>query len=245
MKIVPVAARDHTGPPLRSPSRPKPCAAIAWSGGKDSCLALLRTHREYDVIAMVTLFDETGERSRSHGLAPAVIEAQARRLGLQSVTGRCSWDSSTTEFARVLWSVTALGATHIIFGDIRFDAHRAWNERVCAQHGLTPVLPLWRQPARTLAHEFIASGSSAIIVTAQASVLDGRWLGRTLTADAVSELERLGVDPCGENGEYHTLVTHTPMFDAPLDVRMGRPAMRSDCWALDVTLAGGVVHAAR
>ena len=229
--------RGHAGPPLRSPSRVKPCAAISWSGGKDSCMAFMRTHQQYDVIAMVTMFGEDGQRSRSHGLRPDVIDAQARRLGLHPLAGRCSWDSYTTEFARVLWSAAALGVTHMIFGDIRFDAHRAWNERVCAQHGLIPVLPLWREPTRPLVEEFIASGSTAIIVTARAAQLDETWLGRTLTMDAVRELERLGVDPCGENGEYHTLVTSTPLFDAPLDIQTGVREMHSDCWALDVALS--------
>ena len=214
----------------------KPCAAISWSGGKDSCLALLRAHADYDVIAMITMFAEDGERSRSHGLRPEIISAQASRLGLRSLVGRCSWDSYTSEFERLISTAAALGVTHVIFGDIECDAHRAWNERVCAQHGLVPVLPLWQQPTRTLAAEFIDGGGTAIIVTARAALLDETWLGRPLTLELVKELEDRGIDACGENGEYHTLVTGTPLFDAPLVVCTGSREMHADCWALDVAL---------
>jgi uncharacterized protein (TIGR00290 family) len=212
----------------------KPRAAISWSGGKDCCTALLRTHRDFDIVAMLTMFAEDGERSRSHGLRPDIIAAHAQRLGVTSLTGRCSWTTYTEEYGRMLASAAALGVTHVIFGDIMGDAHRAWDERVCAAHGLTPVLPLWGESTRTLVEEFIGSGSTAVIVTARAAHLDDSWLGRTITLDAVRELEALGVDPCGEYGEYHTLVTRTPLFNSPLELSLGAREMHSECWALDV-----------
>jgi diphthamide synthase (EF-2-diphthine--ammonia ligase) len=91
-----------------------------------------------------------------------------------------------------------------------------------------------------LVNEFIGSGSTAIMVTARAAHLDESWLGRSITADAVRELEALGVDPCGEYGEYHTLVTSTPLFSAPLELSFGAREMHSDCWALDVELSMSV-----
>jgi uncharacterized protein (TIGR00290 family) len=215
----------------------KPRAAISWSGGKDCCTALLRAHPDYDVVAMITMFAEDGERSRSHGLRPDIIAAHAQRLGVRSLTGRCSWSSYTDEYARALASAAALGVTHVIFGDIMGDPHREWDQRVCAGHGLTPVLPIWGESTRTLVEEFIASGSTAVIVTARAAHLDESWLGRAITHEVVRELEELGVDPCGEYGEYHTLVTSTPLFSAPVELTMGAREMHSDCWALDVTLA--------
>ena len=93
---------------------------------------------------------------------------------------------------------------------------------------------IWGASTRALVEEFIGSGSSAVIVTARAAHLDESWLGRTITLDAVRELEALGVDPCGEFGEYHTLVTDTPLFGAPLNVTFGAREMHSECWALDV-----------
>jgi uncharacterized protein (TIGR00290 family) len=215
----------------------KPRAAISWSGGKDCCTALMRASRDYDIVAMITMFAEDGARSRSHGLRPDVIAAHAQRLGVFSLTGRCSWDTYTDEYTRALDSAKALGVTHVIFGDIMGDAHRVWDERVCGAHDLTPVLPIWGESTRTLAEEFIASGSHAVIVTARAAQLDESWLGRPITRDALRELEQLGVDPCGEYGEYHTLVTSTSLFSAPLDITTGVREMHGDCWALDVSLS--------
>ena len=218
----------------------KPRAAISWSGGKDCCTALLRSCRDYDVVATITMFAEDGARSRSHGLRPEVLSAHAQRLGIRNLTGRCSWRSYTKEYIRLLSEASAMGITHIIFGDIMGDAHRAWDEGVCAVHGLTAVLPLWGESTRTLAKEFIASGSTAVIVTARATYLDATWLGRSIDLETIEELERRGVDPCGEFGEYHTLVTSTPLFNSPLDIAFGAREMHSDCWALDVTLASPV-----
>jgi diphthine-ammonia ligase len=221
----------------------KPRAAISWSGGKDCCTALLRTYRDYDVVAMITMFAEDGARSRSHGLRPEVLSAHAQRLGLRNLTGRCSWRSYTTEYIRLLSEASAMGITHIVFGDIMGDAHRAWDEGVCAVHGLTAVLPLWGESTRTLVEEFIATGSTAVIVTARCAYLDETWLGRPISLEAVEELESRGVDPCGEFGEYHTLVMSTPLFSSPLEVTFGAREMHSDCWALDVTVVPQCVGA--
>jgi len=185
---------------------------------------------------MVTMFDEEAARSRSHGLRPEVVDAQAARLGLRRITGCCSWRTYNDAFSSALEAAAADGITHVVFGDILFDEHRRWAERMCEPHGLTAVEPLWGASTTTLLEEWIASGADAMIVTARAEFLDRTWLGRTLTAQCFSEFARLGVDPCGERGEYHTVVTNSPLFDRPLRLRQCGHAHRSDCWALDVVV---------
>lgn len=222
------------GPP-QQPGRPR--AAISWSGGKDCCLALLRTRDTYDVCAAITMYAEDGQRSRSHGLRPEILQAQARRLGLTTLSGRCTWETYTDEYIRVLAGVAELGVTHVIFGDIMFDEHAAWNRRVCAAHGLTAVMPLWGEPTGALLAEFLATGSRALIVTSRTERLDPSWLGRTLDAAAHEELTALGGDPCGEHGEYHTLVVDSPVFSSPLPIGAGARVEQGPCWALDVALA--------
>ena len=111
-----------------------------------------------------------------------------------------------------------------------------WAERICAAAGLTAVEPLWGESTDRLFEEWVSSGSEAVIVTARAEHLDQSWLGRVLRREMFEELQRLGVDACGERGEYHTLVTSTPLFDAPLRWRSEGRVLRSGCWALDVTV---------
>jgi diphthine-ammonia ligase len=214
----------------------QPRAAISWSGGKDSCAALHRTHAQYHCVSMITMFDEPAERSRSHGLRPELLDAQADRLGLRRVTGRCTWQTYDAAFSGALREVKADGVTHVIFGDILFDEHRAWAETPCAAHGLTAVEPLFGSSTLALFDEWTASGADALIVTARAEFLDASWLGRPLRREMRDELTRLGVDPCGERGEYHTAVTNSPLFSSPIDVVHGEHVLRGGCHALDLNL---------
>jgi diphthine-ammonia ligase len=182
---------------------------------------------------MVTMFDEDAARSRSHGLRPEVLAAQADRLGLTRITGQCSWNTYNHAFSAALETLAAGGVTHVVFGDILFEEHRRWAERMCEAHGLTAVEPLWGSSTDALFHEWVASGAEALIVTARAEYLDESWLGRALGPEMLADFRRLGVDPCGERGEYHTVVTSTPLFSAPLRIQRREHVRHSGCWALD------------
>ena len=126
--------------------------------------------------------------------------------------------------------------THVIFGDILFDEHRAWAETQCAAHGLVAVEPLFGSSTTVLFNEWTASGADAIIVTARAEFLDESWLGRSLRPEMLDQFASLGVDPCGERGEYHTAVINSPLFSSPIDVIPGERVLRSGCHALDLKL---------
>ena len=215
----------------------RPKAAISWSGGKDCCLAMLRAWDTVDFVAVVTMFGEDGQRSRSHGLRPEIVAAQGQRLGLEQFAARCSWQTYTEEYIALLAKLTAQGVSQVVFGDIIGDTHREWNERVCGAHGLTPIMPLWAQPTALLVRDFIATGAEARLVTVRPPVLNESWLGLTVTEQTVTRLEALGVDPCGEFGEYHTIVTNCSRFSSPLPAVMGERVKRGGCWAVDVTLA--------
>lgn len=214
----------------------KPRAAISWSGGKDSCAALARVLPSLNVTTMITMFDESETRSRSHGLAPAVLSAQADRLGLRQLIGRCTWQTYNQVFSETLAELAELDVTHVVFGDIMFEDHRRWAEEQCAGHGLTAVEPLWGESTDDLFEQWVSSGAEALIVTARAEFLDESWLGRPLHRDLRADLVRLGVDLCGERGEYHTVVTQTPLFRRPLRLRHLGHVQVSGCWALDVAV---------
>ena len=135
-----------------------------------------------------------------------------------------------------LASLAAEGISAVIFGDILFDEHRRWAERMCEPHGLTAIEPLFGCSTEALFEDWVASGSQALIVTARCEFFDQTWLGRPLRRELLPEFARLGVDPCGERGEYHTVVTNTPLFARPLSLAYHGHVQRSGCWALDVTV---------
>jgi uncharacterized protein (TIGR00290 family) len=211
-------------------------AAISWSGGKDSCAAFHRARREFDIVCAITMVNEDGSRSRSHGLRPEVIAAQIERLGVQSVTERCTWPTYNEAFERALAAAGAMGVTHVIFGDILFEEHRQWATQLAARRGLTAVEPLWGESTTDLYRDFLELGGKARIVTIRSSALDESFLGRELAAGMLDEFIARGVDPCGERGEYHTVVTDCPAFSRPLRLRpCGRGGDRG-CVAEDLVV---------
>ncbi len=212
-------------------------AAVSWSGGKDSYLALHRALGRFDVQALVTMFTEDGTRSRSHGLRPEVVARQAELLGLRLVSGRGSWKTYEQEFKRVLDELARDGFSHVIFGDIFLDEHKTWVQRVCSECRLEAVEPLWGEPTISLFREFLATGAEAQIVATKATLLDQRWLGQRLGEGILSNFESLGVDPCGERGEYHTFVVGSPQMSSRLELREIGRLMHDGYWMLDLELA--------
>jgi diphthine-ammonia ligase len=214
------------------PDRPR--AVISWSGGKDSLAALAAVRDRLDVVAALTMFDEAGERSRSHGLRVALVEAQADRLGLRSVIARCGWDTYDAAFRDALIALAADGITHAVFGDLVFPEHRRWAEARSAEAGIEAVEPLWGRSTSDLFDAFTASGARALLVTVREPWLDESWLGRPLEAGMKTAFAERGIDPCGENGEYHTAVIDSPLFSSPLSVAHGARVRRGECVALDL-----------
>ena len=140
-------------------------ALISWSGGKDSCLALWRARNAgMDVPLLITALDEDGRKSRSHGVPPELLEAQAASLGARLQRYHASWASYEERFIAMLRAAKDEGIDHAIFGDIDLQPHRDWEEKVCAAAGLTAHLPLWGEARRALVDEFLAAGFKAIVV---------------------------------------------------------------------------------
>jgi diphthine-ammonia ligase len=212
----------------------RPRAAISWSGGKDSLAALAACRDRFEVVAALTMFDEAGARSRSHGLRPELIAAQADRLGLRAVTARCGWDTYNDAFRDALRALADDGVTHVVFGDLVYAEHRDWAEQRCAEAGVTAVEPLWGTPTDALFDAFVASRARALLVTVREPWLDASWLGRPLGAEMKPIFAERGIDPCGERGEYHTAVVDSPLFSYPIPVTCGETVRRGECFALDL-----------
>jgi diphthine-ammonia ligase len=212
----------------------RPRAAVSWSGGKDSLAAVAATRGELDLVCALTMFDESGARSRSHGLRPELVAAQVARLGMRAVTARCSWSTYDEAFTAALRGLEADGITLVVFGDLVYPEHRAWAEARCAEAGVTAVEPLFGQSTSSLFDAFVASGATAIMVTVREPWLDETWLGRPLEAAMKPDFAARGIDPCGERGEYHTAVVDSPLFSRPLAVTHGERVRRGECVALDL-----------
>ena len=211
--------------------------ACSWSGGKDSCLALWRALQAGARLdCLLTMFTEDGERSRSHGLSRAVLEAQAAAIGVPLLSRSASWDDYETAMVDLLVDARSRVVSTVVFGDIDIPRHRAWEESVCQQAGLNALLPLWQQDRLAILDEWWTAGFEARIVVAREGVVERHYLGRVLDRPTAAELAATGVDACGENGEFHTLVTAGPLFQGPIRVVLGEQILRSGCWFQDLAI---------
>lgn len=218
-------------------AKTQPRAAVSWSGGKDSALALHRASERFDIAGLITVMIEDGSRSRSHGLRRSVLEAQAKALDLPLLTVNADWQNYEAQFDKLLRRARRWDISHAIFGDVFPDAHKAWAENVSRRAGLEAVEPLWGEPTQALAEAFLASGGRARITTVREDRLDGKvWLGRELDRDALRELRDRGVDPGGENGEFHTVVTRFPNGEA-ISLNRLDTLSHAGCGLCDFTVA--------
>lgn len=197
-------------------------AFSSWSGGKDSCLALHRSLKEGNVVAaLLTMMHESGELLRTHGTPRALIERQAEALGLPVRFASSTWEGYEAAFKQEVARLKASGVEAGVFGDIDLAEHREWIEGVCAEMAIEPLLPLWGEKRSDLVAEFIDLGYQAMIVSVREEALPEDWLGKTLDRSTLSALEKRGVDPAGEGGEFHTFVYAGPLFRHAVDLRPG------------------------
>ena len=173
----------------------------SWSGGKDSCFALMQAVQSgYVPKVLLNVLNEEGIISRSHGIPRAILELQAIHAGISLYTVASSWKDYETKFTRALIGLKAkYELSYAVFGDIDLMAHREWEEMVCKKAGLEAFLPLWKQDRKKLVHQMLEAGITAIIVSCN-ETMGEKFIGKQITTDLITDLELLGVDPCGENG---------------------------------------------
>ncbi len=207
----------------------------SWSGGKDSCLALHKTMASgARPKVLLTMMIENGSRSRSHGLPVGLLKAQASSIGAELLVQATSWQDYERTFVSAMKKMATGGIHHGVFGDIDLEEHKDWVERACGMAGMEAHEPLWKRERMGLLHEFIDGGFSAIIVAVNDGVLDQGFLGRRIDRPLVRELAAMGVDPSGEKGEYHTVVTEGPTFSKRIRLVEGDMVLRDGYWFLDV-----------
>ena len=222
----------------------RPRAWMSWSSGKDSAHALADVLRrgELDVVGLVTTVTATYDRVAMHAVRRALLERQAAALALPlnvvELPTPCTNDEYEARFGETLERARGDGVTHVVFGDLFLADVRAYRERQLAAHGLTPVFPLWQRETGELAREMLATGLRARLTCIDPRHLDRRFAGRVFDDALLADLPA-SVDPCGERGEFHTFVTHSPVFSAPIEVALGEVVERDGFVFADLSPAGG------
>lgn len=224
-------------------------AWLAWSSGKDSAwtLHVVRQAGEFDVVALLTTVNRTYSRVAMHAVRESLLEAQAAATGLQLVKvpipSPCSNEFYERAMSEAMARARAGGVTHVIFGDLFLENIRAYREEHLAACGMTPVFPLWGKDTRQLAEEMLAGGLCAYLTCVDPRRMDRAFAGRRFDAELLGEIPAQ-VDPCGENGEFHTFASAGPMFQNEIPVAVGEIVEREGFIFADLvprTLAAGAV----
>ena len=204
----------------------RPKALIAWSSGKDSAWALhvVRQSGGYDVVGALTTVNRTFARVAMHGVRQELLEMQIAAAGLKPmlvhIPHPCTNDIYEAAMAETVAQAKADGITHIIFGDLFLEDIRAYRVEKLKETGITPVFPLWLAPTAQLARDMIAGGLQAHLSTVDLKKLSADFAGRRFDEALLGDLPP-GIDPCGENGEFHSFVFAGPMLSRPIPVRVG------------------------
>ena len=206
----------------------------SWSGGKDSCFAChLALAQGYQISHLVNFISQEYKRVSFHGTEKRMIQLQSQSIGITVFQKETTPDGYEREFKEAVRALLPKGIKGMVFGDIYLDKHKEWVERVCADLGIEAVEPLWGKGPESVLTGFIDAGFEAIIVSAQASLVDGEWVGRRVDRDFMNYLKAKGIDLCGENGEYHTLVVNGPLFRRKIEITESRTIKREGYWFLD------------
>ena len=209
----------------------RPKAWLAWSSGKDSAWALhtIRQRGEFDIVALLTTVNQDHQRVAMHAVRESLLDAQAAAAGLPLVKvmipSSCRNEIYEWAMGEAMARTRAEGVVDVVFGDLFLEDIRAYREKQLANCGMTPIFPLWRRDTRRLAEEMLAGGLSAYLTCIDSRKLDHVFAGRRFDADMLAALPST-VDPCGENGEFHTFACAGPMFRSAIPVAVGETVQR-------------------
>lgn len=205
----------------------------SWSGGKDSCLACYKAMQEgYEIKYLLNFISRESKRGCFHGIEGRLLQLQADLIGIPLVQEEVSPDMQKyeEEFKAAVSRLQAKGMQAMVFGDIYLLEHESWIERVCGDLRIKAVEPLWELPVEKIIAEFLESGFKAAIVSCKADVMGEEFIGRYIDMDLISQLKNKGICPCGENGEFHTLVVDGPIFKKRIEIVKAEPILKEGFW---------------
>jgi uncharacterized protein (TIGR00290 family) len=212
---------------------------MSWSGGKDSCLALYEIQKlpDYQVAALLTTVTRDYDRISMHGVRRVLLEKQAASLGLPLDQVLISKGAANEEYeTKLIEAVSAYrdqGIDSIVFGDLFLEDIKTYRDQFLARHGLRGIYPVWMRDTTGFIKEFIELGFKAVVTCVNSKALDQSFAGRIIDHDFLTSLPA-NVDPCGENGEFHTFVFDGPNFARPVDFSVGETVSRDGFWFCDL-----------
>lgn len=212
---------------------------LSWSSGKDSAWALycLQADPAVEVVGLITTLNANADRVAMHGVRAELLRAQGRAAGLPVIEvdlpEQCSDEQYQERMTLAMQKARATGVDAIAYGDLFLEDVRDYRIKLMEGSGLEPLFPIWGQPTRDLAKRMTAAGLSAVLSCVDPAQLDPSFAGRTYDASLLADLPE-SVDPCGENGEFHTFVTSGPMFSSPIQVQTGERVLRGGFQFVDI-----------
>ena len=212
---------------------------MSWSGGKDSCIALyeMQKGQDYRVAALLTTLTREYDRISMHGVRRVLLEKQAASLGLPLHEIFISKDASNEEYEMKMGEAFLAhgdqGIGLVVFGDLFLEDIRTYREQFLARHNMRGLFPLWKRDTSSFIREFIELGFKAVVTCVNSNVLDQSVAGRLIDEDFLASLPR-EVDPCGENGEYHSFVFDGPIFAEAVKFHIGEVVLREGFWFRDL-----------
>ncbi len=205
----------------------------SWSGGKDSCLACYKALKQgFQVEYLLNFISRESKRGCFHGLEGKLLQFQAELIGIPIIQKEVSPDMEKyeEEFKAAVTEFRNKGINNMVFGDIYLLEHESWIERVCGDLKIKPLEPLWNNPPEKIIDEFVESGFKAVIVSCKADIMNKDYLGKIIDKKLALELKAKGICPCGENGEFHTLVIDGPIFKKPINILEAVPILKEGFW---------------
>jgi uncharacterized protein (TIGR00290 family) len=217
-------------------------AALSWSSGKDSAMALYRVlkSKDFEIGCLLTTISDQFHRISMHGVRENLLDAQAQSLNLPiekvMIPYPCPNEIYEEKMANVLSTLKSKDVTHVIFGDLFLQDIRRYREEKLALTDMIPVFPLWLEDTAKLARETMEVGFRAVVTCVDPRKLNPEFAGRHFDENFLESIPA-NVDPCGENGEFHTFVYDGPTFARPIPIEVGERVMRDGFQFADVTLA--------
>ena len=212
-------------------------AVMSWSGGKDSGLACYKAIAQgIEVSCLMSFMNKSTKHSMSHAIDPALIRLQGEAMGIPVIQKEVIWPTYEQGFREVINELKPKGIKTVVTGDIDLIDARKWNDKMGAELDIDFITPCWGYEPLAMMNELVESGFEMVIVCIREGTLPEHWTGKSLNRNTINDMvNSFEIHPCGEKGEYHTLVTNGPLFRKKIEIIDSTPRYEEGYWFLDIS----------